>query len=216
MQIAGERRARDAVEACEAYARETDQPALQILAAGYRAEAQTLRGELESAAATLAEGERRMQSSGRPGPYHLSGFAYARFLHDVTRLEAEVAGRMDARERDRLARAAGASGKAAVRIASRVAFRRPAVLRLQGRRAWLIGRRSEAVSWWRRSLGAADGLGMRSERARACAEIGLRLAGSDLAVDGRRAGDWLEESRGAFRQLSLEGDLARLESGRTP
>jgi hypothetical protein len=216
MQMAGERRAHDAVEACDAYARETDQLALQILAAGYRAEAQALRGELESAAKTLAEGDRRMQSSGRPGPYHLSGFAYARLLHDVARLEAGIAGGVDARERDRLARAARESGKAALRLAARVAFRRPAVMRLEGRRAWLVGRRSEALAWWRRSLGAADGLGMRSERARACAEIGLRLAGTDLAVDGRRAAEWLDESRRAFREASFEADLARLESGRAP
>ncbi len=215
MQIAGERRADDAVDACEAYARETDQPALQILAAGYRAEAQTLRGELDAAAETLAEGERRLLTRGRPGPYPMSGFAYARFLHDVARLEAALErGTGQARDRDELQRAARASGRTALRIAARVAFRRPAVLRIQGRRAWLVGRRPEALSWWKRSLAAADALGMIGERARACAEIGLHLAGSDGSLDGRPAADWLGESRRAFEALSLGADLTCLESGR--
>ncbi len=216
MQIAGERRSDDAIAACDAYARETDQPALQILAAGYRAEAQTLRAELEAAAETFAAADARLRASGRPGPYHLSGYAYARFLYDVARLEQELSGGGAGARRAERVRAARASGKAALRACSRVAFRQPAVLRLHGRRAWLEERGREALDWWRRSLAAADRLGMESERARACAEIGLRLAGASQDFEGRPPADWIEESRRLFRALGLDWELARVESGRAP
>lgn len=212
MLVEHQRRTSRAVAAADAYYRETDQDSLHLQALGCRAEVQILRGERDAAEKTLAEGAEILARPGRPGFYQRSAFTTARLLHDLVRLEA---GYGDPRE---AARAAARSAKAALACARRVAFRQPEVLRLEGRRAWLTGRRREAVGHWRRSLETAERLGIAPEHARTCAELALRMrnSGRSDALDGRDAEAWRQAAREQMRALSLDLDLERLERGDAP
>jgi class 3 adenylate cyclase/tetratricopeptide (TPR) repeat protein len=212
MRVEHQRRSADAVACADAYYRETDQDSLHLYALGCRAEVQILRGDREGAEESLAEGEEILARPGRPSFHHRSAYATARFLHDLERLER---GEGDRRE---LVKASRRSGKLALACAQRVAFRRPEVLRLQGRGAWLAGREREALGLWRRSLDAAEHLGMAPERARTCAELALRLQGSTrrAALDGRNADSFRGEARDLMESLSLHLDRDRLERGVSP
>jgi class 3 adenylate cyclase len=190
----------EAVEAADVYREESPQQLLHVLALGARAEAQARAGALDAASETLARAEPALAALGVQAiPYHASFVHAARYLLDVARLEAEPAG--DCRRSRR--RALGAAAK--------VAARRPQVLRLVGREAWLRGRRGAAGRWWARSLAAAEALGARPERARTLHEIAIRVGPSGRGPGGRDGARCGAEARALYREMNLARDLARLD-----
>jgi hypothetical protein len=195
----------EAVEAADAYREESPQQLLHALALGARAEAQARAGALDAAAETLARGEQALAGLGLQAiPYHASFVHAARYLLDVARLEAG-AGAAPGRLRRSRRRALGAAAK--------VAGRRPQVLRLAGREAFLRGRRGAAARWWARSLAAADALGARPESARTLHEIAVRLGPGGRAPGGRSGVRCLAQARALYQEMGLARDLARLDEG---
>jgi class 3 adenylate cyclase/tetratricopeptide (TPR) repeat protein/ABC-type cobalamin/Fe3+-siderophores transport system ATPase subunit len=147
-----QRRLADACNAADVYYEENPQDMLHLLALGYKAHAQVLGGELDDAEATLAKAQELVPRLGRPIPYHHSSLTTAQLAFDVARLEREGGRSRAGRE------AARKSARRAQAVASRVAFRRPEVLRLEGRRHWLLGAR--------RNLGAGLSAEAHREEAR--------------------------------------------------
>jgi len=77
----------------------------------------------------------------------------------------------------------------------------PEAMRLQGRYAWLKGRRRAAQRWWQRSLVLAETLGARYHLAMTHLEIGERL--------GDRA--HLERAEALLVETGTQEDLARAQ-----
>ena len=196
-------RFQEAVAAADAYQEESPQALLHVLALGARAEAQVRAGALAEAARTLARGEAVLAAMGlgQAIPYHASFFHTARYLFDVTTLEGASAPRGNLR--GSRSRALGAVAK--------VASRRPQVYRLAGREAWLRGGAAAAARWWARALAEAERLGARPELARTLHEIAIRLPDQQRGPDGRTGGECFAAATVLYRQLHLDGDLARLE-----
>jgi class 3 adenylate cyclase/tetratricopeptide (TPR) repeat protein len=106
-------------------------------------------------------------------------------------------------------RLSGAPRRTALRTASRACAQAlrctrdaatwlPETLRLHGTLAWLSGAAKAAERRWRKSLSAAEGLGMVVERARTLLEMGSRLGDVSL----------VDEATGAFAQTGARVDLA--------
>ncbi len=193
----------EAVGAADAYQEESPQALLHVLALGARAEAQARAGALDEAARTLARGDSVLAAMGlgQAIPYHVSFFHTARYLFDVTALEAS--GKAERGLRRSRSKALGTVAK--------VASRRPQVYRLAGREAWLRGRRGAATRWWARSLAEAERLGARPELARTLHELGIRLSPEEPAPGGRTGAQCLAEAAALYRELHLERDLENLE-----
>jgi tetratricopeptide (TPR) repeat protein len=199
-----QRRLADARSAADVYYEENPQDLLHLLALGYKAHAQVLDGDLDDAETTLARAQEIVPRLGRPIPYHYSSLTTAQLAFDVERLECDV--------RSRAARnAARRSAGRALGIASRVAFRRPEVLRLEARRQELVGTRRKADRCLDRSLDVARQLGMLPELGRTHRELSHRLAKrggtAAAAAEAHR-----KEAERLFEELSLGWDLAHLES----
>jgi class 3 adenylate cyclase/tetratricopeptide (TPR) repeat protein len=203
-----QRRLADARGAADVYYEENPQDLLHLLALGYKAHAQVLEGDLDDAETTLGRAQEIVPRLGRPIPYHHSSLATAQLAFDVERLECDVGSRA-------ARRAARRSAGRALGIASRVAFRRPEVLRLEGRRQDLLGARRKADRCLGRSLDAARQLGMLPELGRTHRELSHRLAkrGDDArpTAEAHR-----REAERLFGELELAWDLARLESAKLP
>ncbi len=192
-----ERRAlSSAITALDEYLDEHAEPAFQISALGHRAVSQWLAGDAAGARESLARAEQRLAGAERLLPYHAADFLRARQLLDTVRLEEPGAGRAERRR-------AASSRRAALRIATRVAWRRPEVLRTAGTEAWLIGRSDAARRRWAESLAVAETLGMRPEHARTRLEMGRRLAASN-APEGAAA--LLAMARDEFAALALTAE----------
>ncbi len=187
-----------AIAALDEYLDEHAEPAFQISALGHRAVAQWLGGDADGARASLARAEQRLAGAERLLPYHAADFLRARQLLDTARLEEPGAGRADRRRTAR-------SRRAALRVAARVAWRRPEVLRSAGTEAWLVGRHNLARRRWNESLECAAALGMRPERARTQHEMGRRLS-----AGGERdeATALLAGARDEFAALGLAAEHA--------
>ena len=110
-------------------------------------------------------------------------------------------------------RRARSSAREAVRLAGKVASRRPEVFKLAGHLDWARGRRRRALGWWRRGLAAGEALGTRPELARIRLEAGLRLAGArggPGSLDGVSAAELLDQGRAELEALGLTWDLEQL------
>jgi hypothetical protein len=116
--------------------------------------------------------------------------------------------RLEAAQRagGRLAARARRSRRSALRVAEKVAARRPEILRLAGSEAWLRGRYGRALRSYTEALRVGRHLGARPELARTCAEVARRLAadrGPDR-LEGRDAAAWREEASGLRAGLGLD------------
>jgi hypothetical protein len=199
--------------AFDQYLDEHPEPPFQISALGHRSVSQWLAGDLEGARASMARAERRWDEIRRPLPYHAANFLRARQLLDVAALQELP----DAPPRTARRRAAR-SRRDARRSATRVAWRRPEVLRTAGTEAWLTGHRRRALALWTESADSATQLGMRPEGARTDAEIGRRLAASGdraaaeprlCAAEEAFAALDLDDERRAIAALRAHGATAR-------
>ena len=171
-----------------------------------------LLGDLDAAETVLERCTRVIQQSGTLMPFHLSAYARSRLMLDVALLEA--GGKRAVRRRAR------SSLRQAVRLAGKVASRRPEVFKLAGHLDWVRGRRRRALGWWRRSLAAGEALGTRPELARTRLEVGLRLAGAPGgpgSLDGVSAAELLDQGRAELEALDLDlGSGAARGAGRGP
>jgi class 3 adenylate cyclase/tetratricopeptide (TPR) repeat protein len=207
-------RREEALAVAEAYATENDEPAVQLLALGTKAEIQILRGELEGAQHTLDRAEAVAAQAGLVvPPFQISTYLRARLLLDVVQLEAARAngGGMGA-----LRRRSRRSGRKALRAAKNVAWERPRVHRLMGTRAWLLGRKRAALRWWKSSLDHAQQLEMKPELGRTYLEVGRRLAGPRMEFDGETPEQCLERARAILSELGLEVEEAPRRPGVGP
>lgn len=206
-----QRKLAESAEAARRYYEDNPQELLHLLALGVTAETQVLGDDRASAEATFERIERVLGAVGRAIPFHIGSYRTARFLHDVGALEAEG----DAARQRRARR----SGRAAVAMAAKLAYRRPQIFRVRGRLAWLSGRRREALGWWQRSLESAESMGLRPEWARTGHELAVRLAegrGGPAQLDGVEAPLWRERAELAYQEIGLGWDLDRLHEGRPP
>ncbi len=201
-----------AIDAATAYYDENPEDLLHILALGAKAKAQTHLGDLDAAEETLAHAAEVVARSSPVPPFHVSSYHRSRFLLDVARLaDAVDAG---GASREKWTKAARRSGRAAMRSAAKVAWRRPEVLRLRGRYERLIARAHVALRWLDRSVSAAEALGMRPEMARGYADAARVLA----TTNGGRAGQFrgldatacAERARATKDALVRPHDLPRL------
>jgi class 3 adenylate cyclase/tetratricopeptide (TPR) repeat protein len=168
---------------------------LHILALSTRARAETLAGDLEAAAMSLALATDLVTASGPVPPFHGAAYQRSRLALDVARVEQAIGG--PARQRREAIRRARRSARAAGRAAANVAWHRPEVGRLTARLHELRGDRRAALRCLERSLREAERLGMRPETARAYADAArvlsqcgpeARCAGLDVATCRDRAG----------------------------
>ncbi len=198
-----------AIEAADAYYDENPEDLLHILALGAKAKAQTELGELDAAEETLRRAAEVVARSSPVPPFHVSSYHRSRFLLDVTRLAGAVASgdRAAVREWTRRART---SARAALRSASKVAWRRTEVLRLAARYHALRGRRRRAQHLLDRSAALGERLGAVPETARTYAEAArlLRAGGrGDERFRGLDAAACAARARAAFESLELAWDL---------
>jgi tetratricopeptide (TPR) repeat protein len=194
-----------ALEAAEHYYSSRPEGAFRAMALGTKAKALVILGDLEAAQTVLERCTRVIQQSGTLMPFHLSAYARSRLMLDVALLEA--GGERAVRRR------AWSSVRQAVRLASKVASRRPEVFKLAGHLDWARGRRRRALAWWRRSLAAGEALGTRPELARIRVEVGLRLAGArggPRSLDEVSAAELLDQGRAELEALGLAWDLEQL------
>ena len=182
-----------AIAGFDHYADEHAEVPFKVSALGQRAAAQCLDGDPVGAEATLTRAQRLIGEAQRILPYHLSNYLRARHLADVQHLEAAGAS----------GGGALASERPALRIAGKVAWRRPEVLRTAAVHAWLRGRRREARRRFGESLAWAERLGMRAEEARTQGEIGRRF-GSKESFD---------RARETFEALGLDAERRTVEPG---
>jgi class 3 adenylate cyclase len=200
-----QRRLDEALAAIELYLAGHDEPALNLLGLGTRAEIQVLRGDLAGARASVERAGALRRRAGSVPPFHANAPVRARFLLDVSELEAEQA----AGRRGRAWRArwrARRSGWRARRAARRLAWDRPTVARLEAVRLWLCGRRRAALRCFRRALAEAEALDMRPELARIQLEIGRRLGteqGPGALFEGRSAAAWTAAAKDLLHELGL-------------
>ncbi len=203
---------RAAIAAADTYHDENPEDLLHILALGAKAKAQTELGELEAAEETLRRAAEVVARSSPVPPFHASSYYRSRLLLDVARLEQASAG--GGRSTSRRARAqARKSVRAALRAASKVAWRRTEVLRLAGRYHWLLGRDRRAQQCFARSIDSGERLGARPETARTWAEVGRLM--SRRARPGERfrgvdGAGCLARARAMFAELGLTSDGERL------
>ena len=194
-----------AIEAADAYYDENPEDLLHILALGAKAKAQTELGELDAAEETLRRAAEVVARSSPVPPFHVSSYHRSRFLLDVARLAAAVESgdRAAVREWTRRARP---SARAALRSASKVAWRRTEVLRLAARYHALRGRRRRAQHLLDRSAALGERLGAVPETARTYAEAArlLRAGGrGDERFRGLDAAACAARARAAFELLEL-------------
>ena len=197
----------ESLAAIEQYYRDHGEPSFQIQALGTAAKIRCLAGDLAGAEAAIERAGALLARAGRQPPFHESRYASARLLVDVARIEASGNARG-------LARSARRDCKTAVRLAEKVAARRPEVWRLAGTLDWLLGRRSAAARWWAKSAAEAERLGMHPEQGRAWFEAARRLSEGQgpMQVGGLDAGACREAARRLFEGHGLEGDLAALDA----
>lgn len=202
----------EALRALESYYDEHSEVLFNVLGLGTRARVYALRGDLEQAKAEVVRGEAKMKEAGRVPPFHASSVFSARYLVDVLELE-RAAGAADGTARA-AARRARSSRKVALTTARKAPWRRPEVLRLAGREAWLRQRPTEALSWWERALACAQELGARPEFARTLADAGRAMAQADngLRLGDRDASECLAEAREIFEDLALAADLSQISA----
>jgi predicted ATPase len=161
----------EALAAIEQYYRDHGEPSFQIQALGTAAKIRCLAGDLPGAEAAIERAGALMARAGRQPPFHESRYASARLLVDVARIDAAGGARG-------LVRSARRDCRHALRLAGKVAARRPEVWRLAGTLAWQRGRKRAAARWWEKSAAEAQRLGMHPERERTAAEVALRTGGS--------------------------------------
>jgi class 3 adenylate cyclase/predicted ATPase len=200
-----------AIVAANAYYDENPEDLLHILALGAKAKAQTLLGRLDAAEETLRHAAEVVARSSPVPPFHASAYHRSRLLFDVTRFEHEAGGGRAARRQ--WGRQVSKSLRAALRVGSKVAWRRTELFRLAGRLAWARGRTRHALRFFERSLEIGERLGARPETART-----LALAGQLLSADSRHervrgldAAACLTRARDEFAQLGMTWDLQHLD-----
>lgn len=192
----------EALEAADRYQRARHELPLKVLGLGSKAKVQVLLGDLEGAASTLAAAAQLARHTREVPPWHLSAYAAARLRADAVALAATGGSGRALRRRAR------ASARAALRVSHTAAIQRAEILQLAGHVAWLLDRRGEATSYWRRSLAVGHAMRAAPELARTHALIaavapGSRVAGMD--ADAHRAA-----AREVFVRLDLAHDLATL------
>jgi class 3 adenylate cyclase len=218
MFIALERRdLKRAREVAEPYYERFDEPLINLLALSSSAKIELLLDNEAEAASALDRADPIVEREAFIPPFQngalwLSRFALALHRYERARASSEPT------DTDRLRRETKRCGRKAWRLAKKVAWRRPEVLRLLGRAAWLSGRERAAVQWWTRGAEEAQRLGMRPELGRIYGEAasGLAAARSTRKVAGCDAGSCHERAQALFLELDLQWDLERLEATPTP
>ncbi len=207
-------RLEDAVVAADAYYEENPEDLLHVHALGGKAKAQVLLDDHAGAEETLTRCAAIVArvGRGRVPPFQLSNYLRSRFLLDVAELEAaaDSGNRVKWRIKRKRARA---SGRAALRVASKCASRRTEIYRLAGVFHWLAGKPGKAIEWWRKSLESGQKLGVQPELGRAYAEIARRLDAKrspTRELDGIDARTYRQDAMKIFGNLGLERDLTRL------
>lgn len=213
--LALEQRRLDAARVgADAYRDENPEDLLHILASAMRAEAEILQGDLSAARHTVTRGDEIVRATRFPPPFHLSSHRNAKLLLDASGLESAVRAGQPTRS---IGSSARRSARVAKKIASKIVYREPQILRIAGRVEWLLGKQTAALALWERGLATAHRLGMRPEEARLAHEIGFRLSsGPTTTCCGRDAAAWLGTAREIYQSLDLAWDLARLERGESP
>ncbi len=198
------------IDAADAYYEENPEDLLHILALGAKAKAQTQLGDLDAAEETLRHAATVVARSSPVPPFHASSYHRSRLLLDLAHLEHDGTERATRRV---WARRARKSVRAALRSATKVAWRRTEVLRLAARHHWLLGHRAHAHRFFDRSADIGERLGARPETARTYAEAGRFLcerAQPDERFRGLDGAACMARARAIFEQLGLAGDLERM------
>jgi len=186
------------IQAADRYLADNDEVLPNLLGLATRGKAEVLAGRLEAARETLKRADRLVESQGQVPPMHRSAHYRTHLLLEVVQGERAMAAGSTSEARAH-ARAARRPARFALRAASKVAWRRPEVLRLVARREALAGHRAKANAAWRRALAAAEAAGLRPERARIHLEVSTslqredRLAGFSSVEHRRHAEALLEE-----------------------
>jgi class 3 adenylate cyclase len=205
-----QRRLLDALQAADTYVVEHDEPLLNVIALGLKAKVEVLLDDLAAAEDTLAAADALVARLGRIPPLHRAHCARSRLLLELARAEA-----VPAAKRARLLASARRTARRAVRLALRVAWLQPEVLRAAGTCCWLADQQRHALRLWQRSLEAARRLEAGAEHARTQVEIAQRLIAAGRGgetVVGRSARQHLLDARRHFESLGLEQELATVGS----
>jgi tetratricopeptide (TPR) repeat protein len=200
------------VTAADAYYDENPEDLLHILALSSKAKGQIEldeQGALDAAETTLTHAAEVVTRSSPVPPFHASPYQRSRLQLDVTRLAAAVR-TGDGEARRHWQGRTRTSARAALRGAAKVAWHRPEVFRLAGRREALLGRERAALRLFERSIAVGEALGMQPETARTWAEVGRTLRASSGRFRGLDADACLTRAHAAFEALGLPTDLARL------
>ncbi len=150
------------IRAAQQYYDECPEDLLHVLSLSTQAAAQTELGRLDDAEASLERCEKTIRRCRPVPPFHLSSYQRARFQLDLAHLETAT----ESSEQSRWARRTRASGRAALRGASFVAWRRPPVYRLMARYYAVMRKEARAKNWWDKALQACEQLGTDPERDR--------------------------------------------------
>jgi class 3 adenylate cyclase/tetratricopeptide (TPR) repeat protein len=179
---------------------------LHLLALAWRAKAETLDGDLETAEQTLADGADILRRGGIFAPLYEAAYTTSRLRLDVALAESENTSlggrRVDRRVRKNLRRA--------LQLSRKVARERVECLRLAGRLADANGSIKRARNYWRQACQEAEQLGARPEAARTWRDLGLALQRQGGTFQGEDGAVWLDRAAVEFSALGLKWELAHM------
>ncbi len=170
---------------------------------------------IRGAAQSLERARAIVSKETRAAPFQISSFHLSQFLYDIYLLEKSI-GANDRPKIKEFRKKAYLSGKTAVKTADKYAPNQTETYRLLGVYYWLLGKRTKALTWFRKSLIKGEQLGAWPEYARTCMEMGKRLLEGEKRTDKlhrwviTQAKKYLEKARELFQEMVLYQDLQEL------
>jgi class 3 adenylate cyclase/tetratricopeptide (TPR) repeat protein len=184
---------------------------------GYKAIAEALLGDTQSARLSVREGEALLSELRTVVAVHRTPFTVGRLLVHIQLLKDILRSgiRDDILQHQRTT---FHIVKQAVRASKKYAPYRTWILRLMGDYYWLVGKQRKAMKWYDRSIKEGERLGARPDLSRTYFEVGKRLLEPNSKykkLNGMDAKGYLEKAEKLFREMWLEHDLDELERVRS-
>jgi hypothetical protein len=173
-----------------------------------RAQAKMMSGDVSGAEDSLLSATNYLTEV-KPIPYFYAPFLLAQSRVEIHRMKERLE-TGDETNLPEFRQRAFESSKRALKKSSKSAYHLTEALKTMGTYYWLIGKKSKALKWWRRSIAEGDRIGARVELSRSYFEVGKRLSEPDSKfkeLDGISAIEYLRKAKKMFEEMDLQWDL---------
>jgi tetratricopeptide (TPR) repeat protein len=184
----------------------------QIAITSWKAEAQVLSGDLESAKASLFQAKELFDQQKLLAPGYAVPYLAARFMFDICILRRSMD--TDHKYAPGIQKSAIKDRKAVLSILKRYPPDQTKVYRLMGEYNWLTGKQKKALKWWDKSIKTGEAMGAWPDLSRTYFEVGQRLLEPDSKyreLNGITAEEYLDKARTMFVEMKLQWDLDELD-----